>query len=156
MRGEVLRFKEGFTVINDCYNSNPRALDEMVSLLAKTPGYRRRMLVAGEMLELGETSAELHRECGREAARAADWVFGVQGHGREIVEGAVASGLHRSRTRFFENSEEAAAFIPGFVQAGDLLLVKGSRGVKMERIIEALGAKFALPPDSVTATGGGH
>lgn len=138
MRGEVLRFEEGFAVINDCYNSNPRAFEEMVSLLAKTPGFRRRILAAGEMRELGPTSPELHRHAGRNAAAAADWIFGVEGHAAEIIEGAVAGGLDRSRTRFFANSEEAAAFIPGFVQPGDLLLVKGSRGVKMERIIEEI------------------
>lgn len=138
MRGEVLRFEEGFAVINDCYNSNPLALEQMMALVAATPGYRRRVVVAGEMLELGEQSAALHRECGRKAAGSADWVFGVQGHAKEIVAGAVDARISKSQTGFFENSEEAAKFIAGFVKAGDLVLVKGSRGVRMERIVEEL------------------
>ena len=69
-RGEVVRFESGFTVINDCYNSSPTALDALAQLLAETPGYRRRILAAGEMLELGTGSAELHRECGQLAAVA--------------------------------------------------------------------------------------
>jgi UDP-N-acetylmuramoyl-tripeptide--D-alanyl-D-alanine ligase len=138
MRGEVLKFAAGFAVINDCYNSNPLALEQMLGVLAATPGYRRRIVVAGEMLELGETSAALHRECGRKAARGADCVFGVQGNAREIVEGAAEGGLDRGKTRFFENSEQAAEFVAGFVEPGDLLLVKGSRGVRMERVVEAV------------------
>ncbi len=156
MRGEVLRFTAGFTVINDSYNSNPTALAQMLALLAEATGYRRRILVAGEMLELGSTSPELHRRAGRHAASAADWVFGVQGHAKEIVQGAIEAGLSKGQTGFFENSEEAAKFIAEIVRTGDLLLVKGSRGVKMERVIEALRAKYALSPESATATGGGH
>jgi UDP-N-acetylmuramoyl-tripeptide--D-alanyl-D-alanine ligase len=142
MRGEVLRFEEGFAVLNDCYNSSPVALAAMVDLLAATPDCRRRIVVAGEMLELGPTAPELHREAGRHAARrGADWVIGVQGLAAEIVRGAVEAGLAERRTQFFETSEEAARFLAGFVTRGDLVLVKGSRGVKMERIVETLAEK---------------
>src|SRR5487761_860833 len=68
MRGEFLRFEAGFAVINDCYNSNPVALECMIDLLCATPGYRRRILVAGEMRELGVTSPQLHRSAGQYAA----------------------------------------------------------------------------------------
>jgi UDP-N-acetylmuramoyl-tripeptide--D-alanyl-D-alanine ligase len=153
LRGEVLRFEEGFAVLNDCYNSSPVALAAMVDLLAATPGYRRRVLVAGEMLELGPAAAELHREAGRHAARrGADWVIGVQGLAAEIVRGAVEAGLAERRTLFFESSEEAARFLAGFVARGDLLLVKGSRGVKMERIVELLAEKHG----AATAGKGGR
>jgi UDP-N-acetylmuramoyl-tripeptide--D-alanyl-D-alanine ligase len=140
MRGEVLRFDDGFALINDCYNSSPVALAAMIDLLASTPGYRRRILAAGEMLELGNTSPMLHREAGRLAAGTGkiDWIVGVQGNAQEIVLGAIAEGHSEKQARFFPSSEEAAKFIPGLVQPGDLLLVKGSRGVKMERIVEAL------------------
>jgi UDP-N-acetylmuramoyl-tripeptide--D-alanyl-D-alanine ligase len=145
MRGEVLKFQEGFTVINDCYNSNPVALASMVGLLASTSSYRRRILAAGEMLELGAESARLHREAGALAAsKGIDWIFGVQGMAKEIVHGAEAAGQPTSRARFFSNTEEAAAFLRDFVERGDVVLVKGSRGVKMEKIVEALTAKYAL------------
>jgi len=144
MRGEVMRFEAGFTVINDCYNSNPVALAAMVGLLTSTPGYGRHILAAGEMLELGPTGAQLHRDAGRQAAaRGVDWIFGVQGLAEELLRGAGEGGLPPTRMKFFKTSEEAANYLAEFVEPGDLLLVKGSRGVKMERIVEALGGKYA-------------
>jgi len=144
MRGEVLKLTEEITVINDCYNSNPVALDAMVALLVSTPA-RRRILVAGEMLELGARSEELHRECGRSAARhQVDWVFGVQGQAAAIAAGAVEAGLPKSHAGFFASAAEAAGLLPEFAAPGDVLLVKGSRGVKMEKIVDALKAKFAV------------
>lgn len=144
-RGEVIRYEEGFTVINDAYNSSPTALNELVKLLAATPGYRRKILATGEMRELGESSAELHRECGRTTAQmqAIDWIVGVQGNAAEFVQAAIKSGHPRERTRFFENSAEAAEFLKTFVESEDLLLLKGSRGVKMEKILEAIDASHA-------------
>ncbi len=145
MRGEVLRFDDGFALINDCYNSSPVALAAMIDLLVSTPGYRRRILAAGAMLELGTTSPMLHREAGRLAAGTGkiDWIVGVQGDAAEIVLGAIAEGHPETRTRFLPTSEEAAKFVRELVRPGDLLLVKGSRGVKMERIVEALLAQRA-------------
>ncbi len=155
-RGEVVRYEEEFTVINDTYNSSPTALNELVKLLAATPGYKRKILATGEMRELGESSAKLHRECGRAAAQmnSIDWILGVQGNAAEFVEAAIAAGHPRQRTRFFENSPTAAEFLKNFVGRGDLLLLKGSRGIKMETILEAIDAsharKFAAgEPDGV-------
>jgi len=141
-RGEVARFEEGFAVINDSYNSSPTALSAVMGLLAATPGYQRRILAAGEMLELGKASGELHRECGRAAAalKKVDWIFGVQGHAADLVRAAIEAGHPEERAQFFENSAEAAKFLEQFVSPGDLLLVKGSRGVKMEKILEAMDA----------------
>jgi UDP-N-acetylmuramoyl-tripeptide--D-alanyl-D-alanine ligase len=142
-RGEVLRFEEGFAVINDSYNSSPTALNALVGLLASTPGYQRRILAAGEMLELGESGPELHRECGRAVAKLGkiDWIFGVRGNGAEIVNAAIAAGHPAERTQYFENSHEAAAFFEKFITPGDLLLIKGSRGVRMEKILDAIVAR---------------
>jgi UDP-N-acetylmuramoyl-tripeptide--D-alanyl-D-alanine ligase len=145
MRGELLRFSNGAALINDSYNSSPAALEAMTELLAATPNFHRRILAAGEMRELGDSSAELHRAAGQFAAQTGkvDWIIGVSGHAAEIVEGAVAAGFSRAHTKMFSAPEEAAKFLEDFVTAGDLLLVKGSRGVKMERIVEALIARYA-------------
>jgi UDP-N-acetylmuramoyl-tripeptide--D-alanyl-D-alanine ligase len=150
MRGRLLQFVAGFALINDSYNSNPVALAAMIGLLAntgdaKTGIYRRRILAAGEMLELGPDSAKLHREAGRCAAsRNLDCVVAVQGNAVEIVSGAIEGGMPAPQAHFFDDSTAAAAFLADFVRPGDLLLVKGSRGVKMERIVEALHAKYPL------------
>jgi UDP-N-acetylmuramoyl-tripeptide--D-alanyl-D-alanine ligase len=147
MRGELLRFSNGAALINDCYNSSPAALQAMIELLAATPNYRRRILAAGEMRELGRKSAELHREAGRLAAKTGkiDWIIGVAGDAAEIVEGAVAAGFPRAQARYFSSSEEAAKFLDDFLKPGDLLLVKGSRGVKMERVVETLLTRHLAP-----------
>src|SRR5579859_4850384 len=145
MRGELLRFTNGAALINDSYNSSPAALHAMIKVLAATPNYRRRILAAGEMRELGTTSGELHREAGKFAADTGkiDWVVGVEGDAAGIVEGAVNAGVSRSHTRVFASSEEAAKFLEDFVAPGDLLLVKGSRGVKMERVVDRVLAVHA-------------
>ena len=145
MRGELLRFSNGAALINDSYNSSPAALHAMIKVLAATPGYRRRILAAGEMRELGTRSAELHREAGKFAGQTGriDWVIGVEGDAAGIVEGAVNAGVSRSHTRVFASSEEAAKFLEDFVAPRDLLLVKGSRGVKMERVVDRVLAVHA-------------
>jgi UDP-N-acetylmuramoyl-tripeptide--D-alanyl-D-alanine ligase len=154
MRGELVKLSNGAAVINDSYNSSPAALQSMTAVLGATSGYRRHILAAGEMRELGRSSGELHREAGQFAARVAtaagkiDWIVGVAGDAVQIIEGAVAAGLPREHTKFFSTSEEAAKFLAGFVQSGDVLLVKGSRGVKMERIVDALLDRYAIPGEA--------
>ncbi len=147
MRGELLRFSNGAALINDSYNSSPAALHAMIAVLAATLNFRRRILAAGEMRELGVSSPMLHREAGTFAAKAGtiDWVIGVEGDAEQIVEGAVSAGIPRARTRFFSSSEEAAKFLEELISSGDVLLVKGSRGVKMERIVERLLTHHAAP-----------
>ena len=157
MRGELIRFTNGFALINDSYNSSPAALQAMIGLLAATPGFQRRILAAGEMRELGLSSPQFHQEGGAIAAgaRKVDYVIGVQGDAAQIVEGAVAAGLPRERTKFFSSPADAANFLVDFVKPHDLLLVKGSRSVKMERIVEAMLSRFA-PEDSRPNVGVGH
>jgi len=147
MRGELLRLSNGAALINDSYNSSPAALDAMVAVLAATPNFQRRILAAGEMRELGVASPVLHREAGVSTAKTGkvDWVIAVAGDAKEIVEGAVSAGVPREQTRFFQSSAEAATFLETFLTAGDVLLVKGSRGVQMERIVESLLARHAAP-----------
>src|SRR5690349_9991674 len=127
MRGEVLHFAAGFTVVDDSYNSNPRSLLSMVRTLAEARDkVSRRIVVAGEMLELGAASPQMHREAGHEIARLGiEVLWGVRGFAEDIVAGARDEGL--SLTRFFADSEAAAAAIISEVREGDLVLVKGSR-----------------------------
>jgi UDP-N-acetylmuramoyl-tripeptide--D-alanyl-D-alanine ligase len=143
-RGEVLRFAEGFEVVNDSYNSNPDALLNMVDTLMENGGHaKRKIVVAGEMLELGTEAASIHHETGKQiAARGVDALFGVRGLAAELVSGAQEAGLHK--TKFFVDSDQAAEAIAEEVKAGDLLLVKGSRGVRTEKIVAKLAEKFEL------------
>jgi len=144
MRGEVFDFAMGFTVIDDSYNSNPRSLLNMVRTMAEGGRGRKRLVViAGEMLELGPDEVALHREAGREiAAYGIDVLFGVRGLAREIVAGAYETGL--SAGKFFNSSDEAATELIKEVKEGDLILVKGSRGVATDKIVKALREQFPL------------
>jgi UDP-N-acetylmuramoyl-tripeptide--D-alanyl-D-alanine ligase len=144
MRGEILEFAAGFTVIDDSYNSNPKSLLSMVHTMAEaTSGPVRLMVVAGEMLELGPDAANLHREAGIDIAKlGVDVLWGVRGLANEIVEGAASVGL--PSTEFFDSSEEAAKEIVNYVGEGDLILVKGSRGVATDKVVAALKQKFPL------------
>jgi UDP-N-acetylmuramoyl-tripeptide--D-alanyl-D-alanine ligase len=144
MRGQVIKFREGFAVIDDSYNSNPRALAEMIRFIGKVPGFQRKILVAGEMLELGPEGAELHRSCGREAARGGlALVVGVQGQAKEILDGAREAGMDLSRLKFVRDAVQAGDVLARTVKQGDLVLIKGSRGVRLEQAINTLRAAFS-------------
>ena len=134
-RGEVFQW-HGAKVINDCYNSNPRALDAMVDALLAIPvtSDGRHIVVAGEMLELGPEGEQLHRACGRRMAeRGVDFVIGVRGLAAALVEGATATQAH-----FVETPEEAGAWLQANLRPGDAVLLKASRGVKLERALASL------------------
>ena len=132
-RGQVIQVG-GATVINDCYNSNPKALDSVVDALAGMPTNGRRIVVAGEMLELGPATDELHRKSGEHmAARRIDVVIGVRGAARQIVEAAASKGIS---AEYVETPEEAGEWLAREVKSGDLVLLKASRGVKLEMALE--------------------
>jgi UDP-N-acetylmuramoyl-tripeptide--D-alanyl-D-alanine ligase len=136
-RGEV-REVLGAILINDCYNSNPQALDSMVAALAQTPA-ERRIVIAGEMLELGPSAPELHRECGRRMAlNKADYVVGVRGNGELIAEGAASSGV---AAEFVETPEQAGEWLARNLRPGDAVLLKASRGVGLERALAVFEAQ---------------
>ena len=144
MRGEVIDFAAGFTVIDDSYNSNPRSLLHMVRTMSEGGQKRKRLVViAGEMLELGPDEATLHKDVGREiTGHGIHLLWGVRGLAREIVAGAKEAGL--AQTRFFESSDEVAAELMSEVKEGDLILVKGSRGVATDKVVKALRERFPL------------
>ena len=132
-RGQVLEVA-GATVINECYNSNPRALDFVVDALAGMPTKGRRIVVAGEMLELGPATDELHRHAGEHMAeRGIDVVVGVRGAAQHIVNSASARG---TRAEFVETPEAAGEWLAREIKPGDLVLLKASRGVKLEKALE--------------------
>jgi UDP-N-acetylmuramoyl-tripeptide--D-alanyl-D-alanine ligase len=144
MRGQVIKFREGFAVIDDSYNSNPRALSELIRFIGRLQGYQRKILVAGEMLELGPEGPELHRNCGREAARAGlELIVAVQGQAKEILEGALEAGMDRSRLKFVRDALQTGDLLARTLKKGDVVLIKGSRGVKLEQALNTLRASFS-------------
>jgi UDP-N-acetylmuramoyl-tripeptide--D-alanyl-D-alanine ligase len=134
-RGEIVEWRDA-TLINDCYNSNPRALDAMVDALLAMPGATRHIVVAGEMLELGTAAEALHRGCGRHMAECGvDIVLGVKGMAAALVEGVVSGG---AAAHFVATPEAAGEWLKENLQAGDAVLLKASRGVRLERALALL------------------
>jgi UDP-N-acetylmuramoyl-tripeptide--D-alanyl-D-alanine ligase len=138
-RGQVLQVGN-ITVINDCYNSNPKALEAMVDALATMAG-KRRIVVAGEMLELGPAGEEMHRQAGQHIAeKKIDVLVGVRGLGQAMVEGARNAGIP---AEFVATAEEAGEWLAREGQDGDVVLLKASRGVKLEKALEVFKARRA-------------
>jgi len=138
-RGEVTRLARGVTLLDDSYNSNPFAVDAAVVALGMA-AQGRRVVFLGDMLELGASGPDLHRETGGKLHGQADVVVGVGKLGRLISEGARKAGI--AEVHDFEDSTAAGAAASGIVKEGDAVLVKGSRGARMERVVEALRASF--------------
>jgi UDP-N-acetylmuramoyl-tripeptide--D-alanyl-D-alanine ligase len=142
------------TVLYDCYNSSPKALMAAVDTLAAMPA-RRRIVVAGEMLELGSSAEKLHRECGRYIARNTardaaggktaaklDFLLGVRGLAKPMVEVARESGME---AEFVATPEEAGEWLARETREGDVVLLKASRGVKLEKALEKWQEKSGVP-----------
>lgn len=133
-RGQALEIG-GATIINDCYNSNPKALHAMIDALAGMEA-KRHILVAGEMLELGSTGEKLHAEAGQHAAgKKIDVIIGVRGLAKALVDAASAAGAN---AWYVETAEEAGELLAKELRPGDAVLLKASRGVKLERALEKL------------------
>jgi UDP-N-acetylmuramoyl-tripeptide--D-alanyl-D-alanine ligase len=140
-RGRLLRLERDVLLIDDCYNANPVAVQAAASVLAANAA-RRRVAFLGDMLELGPSAPALHREVGEHVAPALDVLIGVGPLAAELVEGArrcSAVTLHH-----FADSLAAAEAAPELVRPGDAVLVKASRGVKAEAIVDALIAHFGV------------
>jgi UDP-N-acetylmuramoyl-tripeptide--D-alanyl-D-alanine ligase len=132
----------GLTVIDDSYNANPTATARALDVLAGASASGRRIAILGEMLELGAHTVRLHENVGRQLARmGVDVLLTVGGTpAAAMAKAAVTAGLAREYVRHFPESEEAAAAAAGIVRPGDLVLVKGSRGIRTDRIVERLKA----------------
>jgi UDP-N-acetylmuramoyl-tripeptide--D-alanyl-D-alanine ligase len=131
-RGQVLQVGN-ITVINDCYNSNPKALEAMVDALAAMAG-RRRIVVAGEMLELGAAGEEMHRRAGQQIAeKKIDVLVGVRGLAQAMVDAGKQAGV---QAEFVTSPEEAGEWLAREARDGDVVLLKASRGVKLEKALE--------------------
>jgi UDP-N-acetylmuramoyl-tripeptide--D-alanyl-D-alanine ligase len=136
-RGQVLQLGN-ITVINDCYNSNPTALNAMVDALAAMPA-QRRIVVAGEMLELGAAGEKMHRAAGKHVAgKKIDVLVGVRGLAQAMVDGASRAG---TRAEFMAAPEEAGEWLAREARDGDIVLLKASRGVKLEKALEIWKAR---------------
>jgi UDP-N-acetylmuramoyl-tripeptide--D-alanyl-D-alanine ligase len=142
-RGAVVRTPAGITIVDDSYNSSPAALQRALGVIASERRFARKAAVLGEMLELGAHSQQLHEACGRAAAGAGlDRLVAVGGaSARALAEAAVAAGLAADRVTWTATSDEAAGAIVPWLQSGDLVLVKGSRGIGTDAVVARIAER---------------
>src|SRR5579884_209146 len=140
-RGVVIAWK-GATLYDDTYNSNPYAVARALTLLEQADVKGRRIAVIGDMLELGDQELQFHYKTGRDIPNAVDIVIGVGKRSESLLEGARAAGFSDERLYHFQNAEGAAGFLERYIKPGDLVLIKASRGIGLDRIVSRLtGAK---------------
>jgi UDP-N-acetylmuramoyl-tripeptide--D-alanyl-D-alanine ligase len=138
MRSEVHRLRD-LTIINDCYNANPASMRAAIDLLVGLEAGHRTIAILGDMLELGAGTEALHREVGQHLAMqgVSELIAcGILGH--RIAEGAIAGGMAAARIHDAADAMEAIGVVTSLVRPGDVVLVKGSRGMRMERVVDAL------------------
>ncbi|MFZ0295859.1 MAG: UDP-N-acetylmuramoyl-tripeptide--D-alanyl-D-alanine ligase [Candidatus Sulfotelmatobacter sp.] len=136
-RGQVLHMGN-IAVINDCYNSNPKALEAMVDALTAVHA-KRRIVIAGEMLELGPAGEQMHRSAGRYIAeKKIDLLIGVRGLAESMVDAARQAGV---QSEFLTSPEQAGEWLARETRDGDVVLLKASRGVKLEKALETWNAR---------------
>lgn len=144
-RGAVRRLLKGVVLIDDSYNSSPEALRRALDVLGHDRNASRKVAVLGEMLELGEESLRLHEESGHRAAAAGVALLVTIGGepARRLAAAAIAAGMPAGVVSYFETSERAAAAVAASLRAGDLVLVKGSRGTRTDVVADRIASEFS-------------
>ena len=155
-RGEMTRLASGGLVVDDSYNSNPAALEAMLDAVAEIPA-RRRYAVLGGMMELGHRSEQLHFRCGRRVAELGfAGLITVGNEARPLAAGALQAGLPDAALLHCAAPEEAGERLRQWLGEGDVVLLKASRAVRLERIWDRLGPSAGAPPEEVAAATGGQ
>jgi UDP-N-acetylmuramoyl-tripeptide--D-alanyl-D-alanine ligase len=135
---ELLELAGDIVVLEDSYNANPLSVHAALDALHDLSSPGRRIAVLGDMLELGPSAQELHHQIGVIAAKRTDWLFTYGTLAEEIARGAIAEGLPSDKVFVANSHDELAARLVEMLQAGDRVLIKGSRGMRMEKVTAAL------------------
>ncbi len=144
----------GITVIDDSYNANPGSVEAAFRTLGAAPIKGRRVVVLGDMLELGSQAAELHERCGELVSLIPEaLVVGVGRHAADVARGARSRGADASHVVTCADAAAAAELLPPLLEPGDTVLVKGSRGMAMERVVEAIRARWSGRAAKVAGAG---
>lgn len=136
-RGVIVPVR-GATIYDDTYNSNPYAVARALTLLQQAEVKGRRIAVIGDMLELGDKELEYHAETGRGIPKDVDVVIGVGKRSKSLLDGARQAGFAENKLHHFDDAESAGKFLTDFIRPGDLVLVKASRGIGLDRIVTML------------------
>lgn len=134
----VVTVVDGVTIYDDTYNSNPYALGRALELLDQADVEGRRIAVIGDMLELGDKELDYHRDSGRAIPSSVDQVVAVGRRSAALLDGAREAGFAAEKLHHFDDAEAAGRFLKTFVREGDLVLLKASRGVGLDRAVAIL------------------
>ena len=137
-RMKIIAGEKKSTIIDDTYNSSPVAVREALETLKLIKTNNRKIAILGDMLELGKYSTYEHTLVGETAAQACTLLLTVGLRARHIAEGAEDGGLHERNIFEFENAEYAGKYLESILKEGDIILIKGSQGMRMERIVEEI------------------
>ena len=140
-RMKILKGIKNSLIIDDTYNSSPMALEEALLTLKNLTCSGRRLVVLGDMLELGKYSADEHKKAGALAGSFVDLLVTVGIRARGFAEGALKAGLAPEKIVQFENSREAGKYLDPIIASHDTILIKGSQGMRMERTVEEIMAE---------------
>ncbi|MGZ5441432.1 MAG: UDP-N-acetylmuramoyl-tripeptide--D-alanyl-D-alanine ligase [Thermoanaerobaculia bacterium] len=143
-RGVILPWK-GATIYDDTYNSNPYALKRTLELMTQAEA-TRRIAVIGDMLELGEQELQFHRDAGRAIPKSIDVVVGVGKRTQALLDGAREAGFADDALHHFDDAQQAGEFLVNAIREGDLVLLKGSRGVGLDKTVAILESANRQPP----------
>jgi len=139
MRMEVVPLQGGMTVINDAYNANPYSMEFALETLVEVKGKGRTIAVLGDMLELGNFTTEAHQRIGQKVSQLSiDFLLAMGEEAPVVIESAVRYGFPKERALVVESHSEAVSLLKQIIQNGDWILVKGSRRMTMEKIVEDL------------------
>ena len=126
--------KKGYTIIKDCYNAGPESMAAALTVLGNRPG--RRVAVLGDMLELGVCTQAEHYKIGRIAAERTDVLLAYGENSVRVLNGALTGGMPKNRARAFTDRDRLVAVLKQMAKPGDVILFKGSRGMRMELVLE--------------------
>jgi len=144
MRMEIVHLEGGKTLINDAYNANPKSMELALKTLAEMKGKGRAIAVLGDMLELGDFTEEYHRDLGRKINELSiDILLALGEEAPVLVESAIRHGFRPDKAIVLESHSEAISILRRMIQEGDWILVKGSRRMAMEKIVEGLKERRA-------------
>jgi len=142
----------GVMLVDDTYNANPGSVEAAFRTLAAAPIEGRRVVVLGDMLELGPLASELHEKCGELVSLLPELLLVAAGpHADDVARGALAKGADPARVVTCADAASAARIVPPLLEPGDTVLVKGSRGMAMEKVVEAIRARFSKRPAAESA-----
>lgn len=139
-RMKIINGIKNSIIIDDSYNSSPVAVEEALKTLQTIGGARRKIAALGDMMELGSYSVSAHKEAGAIASRSCHLLAAVGVRARGIAEGALQSGMREKDVLQFDSSEEAGAYLENIISEKDIILVKGSQSMRMEKVVEEIMA----------------